>query len=114
MKYDYENSMNDTKRENTLVKYFFPEGEKRSEKNDKKMKKSISFEKVENYFKKPLKLRNALKQCYWDRTNIVFKYILRIEHIALGLIRLFLGLDSMENYSLKYKITFLMIFMISI
>ena len=66
--------------DNTLMKYFFPEDIEGSKvvsinhAKDNKEKKNIPCEgrpeKVEKMFRKPLKLRNALKQCYWDRQPI--------------------------------------------
>jgi len=55
--------------DNTLMKYFFTEDNKntlttiKTSNNDK----IISAEKLEKVFKKPIRLRNALKQCYWER-----------------------------------------------
>jgi hypothetical protein len=62
--------------DNTLIKYFFPE-EKNEKKNVTKEKK-LAPVKLEKMFKKPIKLRNALKQCYWERNLQVLFFILRI------------------------------------
>lgn len=76
--------------DNTLMKYFMPD-DTNSNSNMISMRKdknevisgtgvsssntitktdnsnNLSIEKIEKAFKKPIKLRNALKQCYWDR-----------------------------------------------
>lgn len=70
--------------DNTFTKYFIPEKEhvKREINQDHLNTNEIPFEKIERYFKKNLKLRNTLKQCYWDRQSLtspkVFLIILRI------------------------------------
>lgn len=66
-------------KDNTLMKYFIEEkinntqAEKQSE---------LSFEKIESFYKKPIKLRNSLKKCYWDRQGIVIFNILRIAPLS--------------------------------
>lgn len=53
--------------DNTLMKYFFPDEQQKSKVMQKEEKK-LTPEKLEKMFRKPIKLRNALKQCYWDRS----------------------------------------------
>ena len=55
--------------EDTLMKYFFAEDTRISK--NKQSKSIITMEKIEKMFKKPIRLRNAVKQTYWDRHNIV-------------------------------------------
>ncbi len=62
-------------KDNTLMKYFIEE-KMNNTKNDKI--NQISFDKIELFYKKPIKLRNTLKKCYWDRQSIVIFIILRI------------------------------------
>ena len=71
-----DKQMDDTKpieekdNDNTLMKYFF------EEKNNKSIEEAqINFEKIEKFFKKPIKLRNALEKCYWDRQKMVFFFL---------------------------------------
>jgi hypothetical protein len=77
----------------TLMKYFFPEDNSKLEITNKNQKnsraesakhsapqrnpesKKIQTEKFEKMFRKPIKLRNALKQCYWDRQHISFSNV---------------------------------------
>ncbi len=77
----------------TLMKYFFPEDNSKLEITNKNQKtsreenikqpapqsnsqsKKIQLEKFEKMFRKPIKLRNALKQCYWDRQPISFSNV---------------------------------------
>jgi hypothetical protein len=78
--------------DNTLMKYFFPEDNSRLEIGTKNLKSSrsdikqqapqniphtpkVTPEKLEKMFKKPVKLRNALKQCYWDRQPVSFSNV---------------------------------------
>lgn len=56
--------------ENTLTRYFFPDDNKPrkgSQNNYTKLIK-ITQEKIGKSFRKPIRLRNSLKQCYWDRS----------------------------------------------
>lgn len=80
MKYELE-PINETKEgdDNTLMKYFFADETKIIDKSNSHTR--IDYEIIEKMFKKPLKLRNSLKQCYWDRQNIVYFLKLRIESI---------------------------------
>ena len=57
-------------KDNTLIKYFI---EEKINKSSNILEKSniISLEKIESFLKKPIKLRNSLKKCYWDRQKIV-------------------------------------------
>ena len=55
--------------EDTLMKYFFAEDTRISK--IKQNKSIVSIEKIEKMFNKPIRLRNAVKQTYWDRHNIV-------------------------------------------
>jgi hypothetical protein len=77
----------------TLMKYFFPEDNSKLEISNKNQKNvqtenvkqpapqnipnsnKILPEKLEKMFRKPIKLRNALKQCYWDRQQISFSNV---------------------------------------
>jgi hypothetical protein len=78
--------------DNTLTKYFFPENEKSNKQREitrTNENKIISLEKMEKMFKKVIKLRNALKQSYWDRSSVlnkVFLFILRIVQIFCELL----------------------------
>jgi len=57
-------------KDNTLNKYFFEEKiiiDNRSEIQEEK----INLEKIELFYKKPIKLRNTLEKCYWDRQRMV-------------------------------------------
>jgi len=62
-------------KENTLMKYFIEE-----KINDSQAEKQsqLSLDKIELFYKMPIKLRNTLKKCYWDRQGIVIFIILRI------------------------------------
>jgi len=55
--------------DNTLLRYFFPEDLNSVTKtlSSKLEINRMSEEKIEKSLRKPIKLRNALKQCYWDR-----------------------------------------------
>jgi hypothetical protein len=55
--------------DNTLIRYFFPEELSSTTKNQSSKLEinKISEVKIEKSLRKPIKLRNALKQCYWDR-----------------------------------------------
>jgi hypothetical protein len=55
--------------DNTLIRYFFPEDNRQGNKQGSALENfyKISAEKIASSLKKPIKLRNALKQCYWDR-----------------------------------------------
>lgn len=55
-------------KENTLMKYFIEEKNNKTEEKENQ----ITIEKIEFFFKRPIKLRNTLKKCYWDRQSIVF------------------------------------------
>jgi hypothetical protein len=55
--------------DNTLTRYFFPDDNKLA---NRKQNLNVTFykitpEKIEKSLRKPIKLRNSLKQCYWDR-----------------------------------------------
>ena len=75
--------------DNTLNKYFFAEESSRKNNIPKKSNlhsPKITPEMVDKLLRKPIKLRNALKQCYWERSNPnvnekVYLLILRKEHI---------------------------------
>lgn len=56
-------------KDNTLMKYFIEEKNKSS--NFLEKSNIIPLEKIESFLKKPIKLRNTLKKCYWDRQKIV-------------------------------------------
>lgn len=62
-------------KENTLMKYFIEEkiNDSQAEKHSQ-----LSFDKIDLFYKMPIKLRNTLKKCYWDRQGIVIFIILRI------------------------------------
>ena len=62
-------------KENTLIKYFI---EEKINNTHAEKENEISFEKIQSFYKKPIKLRNTLKKCYWDRQSIVIFIILRI------------------------------------
>jgi len=55
--------------ENTLIRYFFPEDNKIVNRtgNFKETFYKITPEKIAKTIRKSIRLRNALKQCYWDR-----------------------------------------------
>lgn len=89
MSYKYNQILNDKRNEkkteeierkidekdNTLIKYFI---EEKINNTQAEKENEISFEKIESFYKKPIKLRNTLKKCYWDRQSIVIFIILRI------------------------------------
>lgn len=62
-------------KDNTLMKYFI---EEKVNSTQAEKENELSFEKIETFYKKPIKLRNTLKKCYWDRQSIVIFIILRI------------------------------------
>ena len=62
-------------KDNTLMKYFIEE-KINSTQNEKE--NQTTFDKIELFYKKPIKLRNTLRKCYWDRQGIVSFIILRI------------------------------------
>lgn len=62
-------------KDNTLNKYFI---EEKNNNTQAEKENEISLEKIESFYKKPIKLRNTLKKCYWDRQSIVIFNILRI------------------------------------
>ncbi len=57
-------------KDNTLNKYFFEEKEKINNRSEIQEEK-INLEKIELFYKKPIKLRNTLEKCYWDRQRMV-------------------------------------------
>ena len=67
----------------TLMKYFFPEENmnrpiqehniRQGTPTTQKTFEKMNPEKIQNFFRKPFKLRNALKQCYWDRQPLPVK-----------------------------------------
>ena len=84
LEYDRSNVDN---MDNTLMKYFLPEDnliakEEKEIKNKMKTgehnnlydtsRKLLSEQKIEKFFGKQIKLRNALKQCYWDRQGFIY------------------------------------------
>jgi len=66
-------------KDNTLMKYFI---EEKINSTQAEKQKELSFEKIETFYKKPIKLRNTLKKCYWDRQSIVIFNILRIAPLS--------------------------------
>ena len=68
----------------TLMKYFTPEDNQEKDSRDKLItcdhmnekyntsRKLLSEQKIEKFFNKQIKLRNALKQCYWDRQTFIY------------------------------------------
>lgn len=72
-----DKQINETKqlddKDNTLMKYFFEEKNK-----SEILDEQINLEKIEFFYKKPIKLRNTLEKCYWDRQRMVFFLILSI------------------------------------
>jgi len=57
--------------DNTLIRYFFPEDNKTGNKTQNSLDQfnKITAEIIEKSLRKPIKLRNALKHCYWDRNS---------------------------------------------
>lgn len=58
-------------KDNTLMKYFFEEKNNKSE----ILEEQINLEKIEFFYKRPIKLRNTLEKCYWDRQIMVLLLI---------------------------------------
>jgi hypothetical protein len=55
--------------DNTLIKYFFSEDVRATMTTINNEEKKITPEKLSKLFNKNIRLRNALKQCYWDRST---------------------------------------------
>jgi hypothetical protein len=73
-----ENSRIRDQTDTTLMKYFLPEeiNNTKQTKLDKPRPEKLPPEKILKFFSKSIKLRNALKQCYWDRTALYNKVLL--------------------------------------
>jgi hypothetical protein len=62
----------DEKMDNTLIKYFFTDEktERKVQENKQANNGKITIEKIQKFYRKSIKLRNALKQCYWERQAV--------------------------------------------
>jgi hypothetical protein len=73
-----ENSRIKDQTDTTLMKYFLPEEINSTKQffSKKPGAEKLPPEKIKKFFSKSIKLKNALKQCYWDRTAIFNKVLI--------------------------------------